>query len=235
MMLFKNNGEAFLFLLAVFWYVSIPVGCALIYLGFRWFKHTRFWGVKATVWLLPVIGFFLIWTGTAGLAQTVKDKKEHQRVAELYKAHTWVLKDSATVAGIRLAAGTLVHYDYNVDMNYKDTAKLNDINSFELSVPTKIFGVTVSKEFSIINHGWETYLPFDQNINGWPVAKGKVQLTEEGRLKEGYTSKSFSLFQKKIPEGALISLWTYGEDVYYVGMKDSSFTINLKTGEIKSL
>lgn len=232
-MLFKNSGEALFFLLAVFWYISIPVGCALIYLGIRWMLHTRFLGLKIAAFVLPLIGFILIWAGAAGLTQMIKDKNEDHRLAQLYKAHTQLLKDSATVAGIRLAPGTRVYYEYNVDMQHTDTAKLSDISSFELSAPAKILGVTVCKSFSTINGGWETYLPFDQKIDSLPVAKGKVQLTEKGRLKEGYASKSFSLFDQKIPKGALMSLWTYGENIYYIGTDSSSFTINRETGEIE--
>jgi len=139
------------------------------------------------------------------------------------------------VAGIRLAPETRIHFDYDVDMNHKDRAGLSDISSLELSAPTKIWGITVCKRFSIINRGWETYLPFDQEISGWPVEKGQIQLTEKGRLKKGYSAKPFTILHRNFPAGSLISLWSYGKDSYYIGTEDASFVIDRKTGAIKIL
>lgn len=238
MTLFKNNWEALFFLTAVFWYIAIPLGIALIYFWIRWIKHTSLSEVKLGIFLflllLPVFGLALVWSGAAGVNEAINSTIRNHHIDKLYKAYTWVLQDSATVAGIHLAPETKIHFNYDVDMNYKNTAQLSDITSFELSAPTKIWGITVYKRFSIINRGWETYLPFDQKISGWSVGKGKIQLTEKGQLKEGYSAKPFTISHQKIPAGSLISLWSYGKDSYYIGTEDSSFIVNKEAGTIEN-
>lgn len=227
------------FVLVVLWYVAIPLGVTLIYLWVRWLMRMHLWEVKLGYWMLsliiPILGLVFIVAGVVGVNEVIRSKIEQHRLAKVYKAHTWVLQDSAVVAGLHLAPETKIHFNYDQDMDYKEEAQLSDISALDLSAPTKIFGLTLHKRFTIINGGWETFLPFDQEISGWPVKKGRILLTEKGHLKEGYSAKACMVFQYKIPAGSLISLQFGNRDSYYIGTKDSSFVINRNTGELKNL
>lgn len=234
-MLFDNSFQALYFMLAVCWYISIPLGIALIYFGIRFFRRTDLLGFKIGAVVILLIGLPLIWGGMMGLSQFVKHKKESHRIAKINEAHTWTIEDSVKIAGIQLAPGTSIHFDNYVDMTRKREATLDDISSFDLSAPTEIFGITVVRRFVIINDGWETYLPYDQKIGDWPIKKGRVQLTKKGNLKSGFLAKDYELFGHKFQAGSLVSLWeVYSPHLYYIGTpKSGSFLVNLKTGKIE--
>lgn len=238
MTLFRNNWEGMFFILVALWYVAIPLGITLMYLWVRWLMRTHLWEVKLGYWMLslilPILGLVFIGAGVVGVNEVIRSKIEQHRLIKVYKAHTWVLQDSAVVAGIHLAPGTKIHFNYDQDMNHKEKAQLSDISALDLSAPTKIFGLTLHKRFTTINGGWKTYLPFDQEISGWPIKKGRVLLTEKGQLKEGYSAKPYVLFQYKIPAESLISLQLGNGGSYYIGTADSSFVINKKTGKLKN-
>lgn len=76
-------------------------------------------------------------------------------------------------------------------------------------------------------------MAFDQEISGFPIKKGSVQLTEKGNLKEGICAQTIRRFGQTIPSGALISLWNNKTDSYYIGTEDKSFIIDIKTGEVE--
>ena len=232
MLHFDNNWEVFFFLGAVFWYISLALAVLALYWGVRLLRRSK---KRLLGSLLVVISIPLFMMGGTGGSEVLKMKIDAYKINQQYKAHTWTLEESATVAGIPLAKGSQIHFNYDVDMNQKEQMDLSNISSIDLVEPTEILGVTVEENFSIINRGWQTQLAFEQEISGFPIKKGVIKLTSTGDLKEGICAKTFTLLGTTIPKSALISLWDEDKNDYYIGDEDRFFVIRPQTGAVREL
>lgn len=192
--------EKYVIIVIYFWYITVPVG--LILGGITIYAKDTGWGLRS----LPLIGsiIFLVPFVLFGIF-LVKGKLDQRQRQQKREAHTWTLEKPQTVAGVELAAGSKIFLDTWYDMDKKKQAELRDIERFYFSEPTKIFGVVVEGYFYESGYTWEGTLSGNQTINGWPT-KGKIEITEEGKLIKGTLSKAHTIFGRTIPAGSRFEL-----------------------------
>ncbi|HLR24580.1 MAG TPA: hypothetical protein VK112_01850 [Fodinibius sp.] len=206
--------EAYIIVGVVYWYISLPLG--LLLAGVTIFAKSQ------GVWLrgLSSLGalFFLLPFVVYGLF-SVKIELRQQKIRQEREAHSWVLKEPATVAGVDIPADSKIYYNTWFDMDLKRRATLDDIETFELSAPTNIFGIAVTGRFHKGDYEWEGMLHNNQMIEGWPCS-GKiilnVSITDNGKkrhLQKCTLYKDHTVFGRRLPKGTEIELkswrWTF--------------------------
>lgn len=199
--------EAYIIVGVVYWYISLPLG--LLLAGVTIFaKSQGFWlrglaSLGALFFLLPFVVYGLF---------SVKTELRQQKIRQEREAHSWVLKEPTTVAGVDLPAGSKIYYNTWFDMDQKRGATLDDIETFVFSEPAEIFGITVKGRFSETSYYWEGTLHSNQMIDGWPCT-GEVAITDKGELLECMLFRAHEVFGRTVPAETEIELkswrWTF--------------------------
>lgn len=216
--------EIYVILGVKYWYISLPLG--LLLSGITIFAKSQGTWVRvssslgALFFLIPFIGY--------GLFSLKIEMKQRDRRQER-EAHSWVLKEPVTVAGVDVPAGSKIYYNTWFTMNQKRQATLDDIETFEFSAPTNIFGVVVTGRFHKVDYSWEGTLHGNQMIDGWPC-KGKIAITDKSKLIECTLSRDHEVFGHRLPAGTEIELkpWSWS----FTFPKGKVISFNPKSGKL---
>lgn len=147
----------------------------------------------------------LLWAlgGIAGdMAEQARDRRERQ-------AHTWVLAQDTTLAGVRLAAGSrLLLYSW-FDMQQKEQLRLSDIDEMDLARPAVFLGAELAgrvQQESGTNR-WYGMLSKAQTVKGWPCT-GNIRINGGDSMPIELTlAADYSLFGQVFPKGTVVRLY----------------------------
>lgn len=220
----------YLFYTLYFWYITIPIAVLLLWAclhknnspGLRWIS-----GIGTMVLLFPIA--VMLWVLVSGLIEDGINRREFKQRKKL---HTFILKQAETVAGISLSAGDTVYYalDFpkDFDMNNREQAQLNDIDSIHLSKPTHFFNLEVKGLIGVDQYGnWKVTLTHKQPVFGWPCA-GDVVIGADSTFVRGTLADDYVALGYRLPKGSEVKYNDY--DSINIILPDSKWlAIDAKT------
>jgi hypothetical protein len=234
-MLKLNWFDAYLIIVGLHWYISLPAG--LLLAGFALFGKSQHWAGRSLEGLLAITLLFpVLWYAS----NVIQQKQQRQQRQANREAHAWVLDKPTTVAGIDLPADTKIHLNTSFDMKQKEQAQIDDIDDMNLAAPATIFGI---KFTGYLNHAaseWEGTMQGHQMIDGWPC-RGEItlyekrdyngkEMTRELQLEKCTLYQSHTVFGHTLPKGTKIELqswnWTFHfPDGHYIFIDPDSGNI----------
>lgn len=201
MIKFGPLGDYLILIAFALWYITLPLGLLLLWACLRrknagWLRWIA--GIGAVPLLFPFV-VFLGLTITESIGSEI-DNRQHWKNVD---AHTVVLTQPETIAGITLSAGDTVLYNIGFDMSKRQQARLADIDWVHLSKPTRLFNVEAMGMEQNTYGQWNIQLARDQVVQGWPCT-GNVVVQKDSTFVLGTLATEHIVWGYPAPKGTRI-------------------------------